>query len=34
MCLWGSEPDEDGVFLWELVECNDCVLSGQCGVRG
>lgn len=32
MCLWGSEPDEDGVFLWEL-ECNDCVLSGQCGVR-
>lgn len=33
VCLWGPRQAVDTVFLWELVECDDCVLTGQCGVR-
>lgn len=27
----GSRQDVDTVFLWELVECDDCVFTGQYG---
>lgn len=35
MCLWDDVPEqnEDGMFLWELLECDRCVVSGWCDVR-